>query len=96
MSGSVRIILPRRLQKSLGMKDWSIDLTQTRTLEWVIQRLASECDPSFNELLKDTSHRPEWIESIVLNSQMVILPEDLQLQVTGGDELFFFAPVSGG
>ena len=96
MSDIVSIRLPRRLQKSLGKKDWFIELKQTRTLEWVIQHLAKECDPSFNELLNDTSHRPEWIESIVLNSQMVILPQDLQLQVTGGDELFFFEPLSGG
>jgi molybdopterin converting factor small subunit len=96
MSDTVRIRLPRRLQKSLGKKDWSIELNQTRTLEWVIQRLAKECDPGFNELLSDASHRPKWIESIVFNSQLVIFPQDLQLQVTGGDELFFFEPVSGG
>jgi len=96
MSDIVSIRLPRRLQKRLGKKDWSIELKQTRTLEWIIQLLAQECDPSFNELLNDTSHRPEWIESIVLNSQMVIFPQDLQLQVSGGDELFFFEPISGG
>jgi molybdopterin converting factor small subunit len=96
MSDIVSIRLPRRLQKSLGKKDWFIELKQTRTLEWVIQHLAKECDPSFNELLNDTSHRPGWIESIVLNSQMVRLPQDLQLQVTRGDKLFFFEPVSGG
>ena len=96
MGDIVSIRLPRRLQKSLGKKDWSIELEQTRTLEWVIQHLAQECDPSFNELLNDTSHRPKWVESIVLNSHMVILPQDLQLQVTRGDELFFFEPISGG
>jgi len=96
MSDIVSIRLPRRLQKRLGKKDWSIELKQTRSLEWIIQLLAQECDPSFNELLNDTSHRPEWIESIVLNSQMVIFPQDLQLQVSGGDELFFFEPISGG
>ncbi len=96
MSDIVRITLPRRLKKSLGRKDWSIELKQTMTLEWIIQRLAKECDPSFNELLNDTSHRPDWIESVVLNSQMVIFPQDLQLQVSGGDELFFFEPISGG
>jgi len=96
MSDIVNIKLPRRLQKSLGKKAWSIELEQTRTLEWVIQHLAEECDPSFNELLDTTSYHPKWIESIVLNSQMVRLPQDLQLQVTGGDKLYFFEPVSGG
>ena len=96
MSDVVSVRLPRRLKKSLGKKDWFIELEQARTLEWVIQILAKECDPSFNELLNDPSHRPNWIESIVLNNQMVVLPQDLQLQVTGGDELFFFEPVSGG
>ncbi len=96
MSDIVSIRLPRRLQKSQGKKDWSIELKQPATLEWVIQLLAKECDPSFTELLNNTSHRPKWIESIVLNSQMVILPQDLQLQVSGGDKLFFFEPLSGG
>jgi len=96
MSEIVRIRLPRRLKKSLGKKDWTIELKQTRTLEWIIQHLAKECDPSFYELLNNASHRPEWIESIVLNGQMVIFPQDLQLQVSGGDELFFFEPISGG
>jgi len=96
MSDVVTIKLPRRLKKSLGKKDWLIELKQARTLEWVIQQLAKECDPSFSELLSDTSYRPEWIESIVLNHHMVILPQDLQLQVMGGDELFFFEPISGG
>jgi molybdopterin converting factor small subunit len=96
MSDVVRIRLPRRLQKNLGKKDWFIELKQSRTLEWVIQRLAKECDPSFNELLNNTSNRPKWIESIVLNSQMILLPQDLQLQVTSGDQLFFFEPISGG
>ena len=96
MSDVVCIRLPRRLQKKLGKKDWSIELTQTRSLEWVIRHLAKECDSSFNDLLVDPAHRPEWIESIVLNSQMVILPQDLQLQVSRGDNLFFFEPISGG
>ena len=96
MSDIVSVRLPRRLKKSLGKKDWPIELKQTRTLEWVIERLAEECDPSFHELLDDTSHRPAWIESIVLNKQMVLLPQDLQTQVKGGDELFFFEPISGG
>ena len=96
MSDVVSVRLPRRLKKSLGKKDWFVELKQARTLEWVIQILAKECDPSFNELLNDPSHRPNWIESIVLNKQMVVLPQDLQLQVTGGDELFFFEPVSVG
>ena len=96
MSDVVTIRLPRRLKKSLGKKDWFIKVEQAQTLEWVIQQLASECDPSFNELLGANTYRPEWIESIVLNHQMVVLPQDLQLQVTGGDELFFFEPISGG
>jgi molybdopterin converting factor small subunit len=92
----VTVRLPRHLKKRLGRKDWSLTLEGETTLEWVLHRLAEECDPSFQDLLTSEEARPRWVESIILNSRMITLPEDLLITVKGGDRLFFFAPVAGG
>jgi molybdopterin converting factor small subunit len=96
MTDVVTVRLPRHLKKRLGRKDWSLTLEGDATLKWVLRRLAEDCDPSFHELLTSGATRPRWVESIILNSRMVTLPDDLEVTVRGGDHLFIFAPVSGG
>ena len=96
MADLVKVGLPRRLRKSLGKKDWHVAVNGEATLEWVLRRLADECHPSFRELVDGAARSSSWLEAIVLNGRTVVLPDDLQLRVRGGDQLYFFEVIAGG
>ena len=96
MTDIVNVRLPRRLRKTLGKKDWPVIVNGETTLEGILHRLADECHPSFNDLLRGEAQGARRLESIILNGRTVVLPNDLQLPVKGGDRLSFFELIGGG
>ena len=96
MADEVTIRLPRRVFQAIGKRDWSVAVQGEQTLEWVLRCLATECSPTFNEMLMTGARGPSWVESIILNGRTVHLPQDLRLPVKAGDRLYFFEVIAGG
>jgi len=65
------------------------------TVEGLLRHLAEAYDEGFlDAVVRPTGERQ--ISTLILNGRTLRLPQDLQLQVSTGDQLYLIPPIAGG